>query len=215
MNLAKSIEHTLLRPDTSKTDIKNLCEEAIRSGFYSVSIPPYFVQYAASQLKDSKVIVSTVIGYPFGYSTVVAKVEETKKAINDGAMEIDMVANTAAIRSKDWSYVKNDIESVTTACHMQNRHVKVIIETSYLNEKEITKVCELCNEARVNFVKNTSGYGNPVPDMDSIRLLRQLLQEKIKIVAGGAISSRFLAEQLLSEGAERIGCTESLQIIEE
>src|SRR5437868_1527803 len=156
--LATHIEHTNLKPDCTQDEVIRLCEEAMEHGFYGICISPYFVQLAKKTIKKNPVKIITVIGFPMGYSTVAAKVEETKKAIISGADEVDMVMNIAAFKSGDFATVQNDIQAVTTACHLQNKHVKVIIETAYLNNEEIEKACRICADCEVDFVKTSTGF---------------------------------------------------------
>ena len=158
-SLAAHIEHTLLKPDSTLEQITKLCEEAIQYGFNSVCVAPYFVQHAKKTLKKNDINVVTVVGFPLGYNTVSSKVEETKKAINSGAHEIDMVINISALKSNDIATVQNDIQSVVTACHLQNKICKVIIETCYLNEDEIKLACKICADCEADYVKTSTGYG--------------------------------------------------------
>ena len=146
MELAKYIEHTNLKPDCTKEDIIQLCNEAIEHGFYGVCVSPYYVQLAKKTIGKKPIKLVTVAGFPLGYSTVGAKVEEAKKALISGADEIDMVMNIAAFKSDDIQTVQNDIQSVVTVCHLQNKKVKVIIETAYLTDEEILRACKICND---------------------------------------------------------------------
>ncbi|MFN6082371.1 MAG: deoxyribose-phosphate aldolase, partial [Bacteroidota bacterium] len=156
--LAAHIEHTMLRPDCNQQDIISLCEQAIELQFYAVCVPPYYVQLAKKTIKKAPVKIVTVVGFPLGYSTVASKVEETKKAIISGADEIDMVMNIAAFKAGDYAAVQNDIQAVITACHLQNKQCKVIIETAYLSDEEIEKACRICADCESDFVKTSTGY---------------------------------------------------------
>lgn len=213
MELAKQIEHTNLKPNCSNDDIIKLCEEAIEYGFNGVCVPPYFVQLAKKIIGKNDIKIVTVAGFPLGYSTVGAKVEEAKKAIIGGADEVDMVINIAAFKSDDLQTVQNDIQSVVTVCHLQNKKVKVIIETAYLNEEEITRICKICADCEVDFVKTSTGYANEGASVENVKLMRQILPPKIKIKAAGGIKTRKQAIDLLNAGADIIGCSASINLI--
>lgn len=213
MNLANTIDHTLLKPDCRLEDVTKLCEEAIQFEFHAVCIPPYFIRDAFRILEGSKVKVATVIGFPFGYATTPAKVEEIKRAINDGADEVDVVVNICAIREGDWSYVKSDIDSMTTAAHLKGKIVKVIFETSLLSKEEILKLCEICSDLQVDFVKTSTGL-NGGATIEIIEFLRKTLPEKIKIKASGGIETPAQAIQFLQTGADRLGTSTGVTMVQ-
>lgn len=213
IELAGHIEHTNLKPYCTKEDIKKLCAEALGHHFYGVCVPPYHVQAAKKELNKTGIKIITVVGYPLGYSTVASKVEEAKKAIISGADEVDMVMNIAAFKSGDYATVQNDIQAVTTACHLQNKHIKVIIETAYLTAEEIEKACHICMDCEVDFVKTSTGFADQGAIIDNVLLMRSILPSKIKIKASGGINNHEFATQLLKAGATRIGTSSSLTII--
>lgn len=213
--IAEHIEHTLLKPNSTLEHITQLCEEAIQYGFTGVCVPPYFVQHAKKTLKNSEISVITVVGFPFGYNTVSSKVEETKKAINSGAHEIDTVINIAALKSGDIATVQNDIQSVVTACHLQNKICKVIIETCFLNEEEIKLACKICADCEADYVKTSTGYGTEGATVEAVTLMRKVLPPKIKIKAAGGIKTKAFALALIDAGANRLGCSASISIINE
>lgn len=213
IELAGHIEHTNLKPQCTKQDIIKLCDDAMGHHFYGVCVPPYHVQAAKKELKKSDVKLITVVGFPLGYSTVASKVEEAKKAIISGADEIDMVMNIAAFKSGDYVSVQNDIQAVTTACHLQNKQVKVIIETAYLTNEEIEKACHICMDCEVDFVKTSTGYAAEGATIETIELMRKILPAKIKIKASGGIKNLSFAMDLLNAGATRLGTSSSLAII--
>ncbi|MBC7383656.1 MAG: deoxyribose-phosphate aldolase [Bacteroidia bacterium] len=215
MSLALSIEHTNLKPDCTAEDVINLCNEAVEHGFYAVCVSPYFVQLAKKTIKKNDVKVVTVVGFPFGYNTVSSKVEETKKAITAGAHEVDMVMNIAAFKSGDIASVQNDIQAVVTACHLQNRLVKVIIEICYLNEDEIKLACKLCADCEANFVKTSTGYGTGGATIEAVQLMRKNLPVKIKIKAAGGIRDKAFALALMDAGADRIGSSYGVNLVSE
>ncbi len=213
MELAKQIEHTNLKPDCGNEDIIKLCNEAIEYGFYGVCVPPYFVQLAKKTIGKKDVKIITVAGFPLGYSTVGAKVEEAKKAIISGADEIDMVMNIAAFKSNDYQTVQNDIQSVVTVCHLQNKKIKVIIETAYLNEEEIIKACKICADCEVDYVKTSTGYAPSGAEISYVKLMRETLPTKIKIKAAGGIKTSKQAIDLLNAGADKIGSSNSINLL--
>lgn len=213
IDLARHIEYTNLNPECTKQDIIELCNKAIEHKFYGVCVPPYHVQTAKKELKKSDLKLITVVGFPLGYSTVASKVEEAKKAIISGADEIDMVMNIAAFKSGDYAAVQNDIQAVTTACHLQNKHIKVIIETAYLSAEETEKACHICMDCEVDFVKTSTGYASKGATVEAVALMRKTLPAKIKIKASGGIKDQAFAIELIKAGALRIGTSSSLDII--
>ncbi len=213
MSLANQIDHTILKPDCDLEAIRKLCEEALLFEFASVCIPPYFVKEASNLLGESKIKVTTVIGFPYGYSTISAKVEEIKRAINDGVDEIDAVINICAVKKGDWSYVKNDIESLTLATHLKGKVIKVIFETTLLSEEEILKLCTICGDLKVNFVKTSTGL-NGGATIEIVELLRKNLPKTVKIKASGEIRTAEQAKDLINAGANRIGTSSGVAIIQ-
>lgn len=212
MSLAKYIDHTLLQPDCRRADIIQLCKEAIDHQFCAVCIPPYFVKLASEELEKSPVKVATVIGFPLGYSTTSAKVEEIKRALIDGVDELDVVINLAAVKSGDWSLVETDIDSATRMVHMKGKIIKLIIEASLLNDEELLKLCEICTKIGVNFVKTSTGYfGGATPEV--VKTLRENLPNSIKIKASGGIRSKSDAITLIEQGADRLGSSAGIKIV--
>jgi len=213
MELEKYIEHTNLKPDCTKEDIIKLCNEAIEHGFYGVCVSPYYVQLAKRTIGKKPIKLVTVAGFPLGYSTVGAKVEEAKKALISGADEIDMVMNIAAFKSDDIQTVQNDIQSVVTVCHLQNKKVKVIIETAYLTDEEILRACKICVDCEVDFVKTSTGYASKGADPKTIKLMRAELPTKIKIKAAGGIKTQKQALDLIAAGADIIGTSNGIDLL--
>lgn len=213
LNINEYIEHTILKQDTCAADVKRICAEAIENNFFGVCIPPYFVKEAALLLQNTEVKLITVVGFPLGYQGIAAKVEETKRAIDEGADEIDMVMNVAAFKDKNYNYVKNELLSVCTIARMKNKKLKVIIETALLNDAEIIHACELCEEAEVDFVKTSTGFSSRGASVADIVLMRKNLSPKINIKASGGIKTKEFALQLIEAGATRIGTSCGLEII--
>ncbi len=213
--IAAKIEHTILKQETSFDEVRKVCEEALENGFAGVCIPPFYVSHAKKILDNSKQKVITVVGFPLGYSVTSAKVEETKRAIDDGADEVDMVMNIAAFRDKNFPYVKNDIQSVTTVSQLVNKKVKLIIESGIFSEEDIRAACEIAKEVGVDFVKTSTGFATAGASVEAVKLIRSIVPKKIKIKAAGGIRDRTFAEALLNAGADRLGCTHSLEVIKE
>ncbi|MCF8247341.1 MAG: deoxyribose-phosphate aldolase [Saprospiraceae bacterium] len=213
MDLARYIDATILKPDTTLADIKKLCEDAKKHGFVAVCVPPFFVKDAVKALDGTPVIISTVVGFPMGYSATPAKVEEIKKAIDEGATELDCVINICAVKSKQWSYVRNEIDSMAMACQMRGKTIKLILETGLLTETEIVKLCEIATEVKVNFVKTSTGVNGKGASVKIIESLRKKLPPTIKIKASGGIRDRKFAEELAAAGADRIGTSAGTAIV--
>lgn len=212
MDLAQLIDHTVLLPDCSSEDIEALCEEAHKHRFAAVCVPPYFVRDVVRKLEDSPVRVATVIGFPMGYACTPAKVEEVKRAIEEGVDEVDVVINICAVKNAHWAYVKNDIESMTMATHARGKVIKVIFEVGLLEEEEINQLCEICNQLGVNFVKTSTGL-NGGATVEAVSILREQLNDNIKIKASGGIRNRESAEALIEAGAARLGTSAGTEII--
>lgn len=213
MNLASRIDHTLLKADTSEKEVKKLCAEAKEYGFAAVCIPPYFVRKCKLWLTDTNVKVATVVGFPLGYAHTPAKVEEARRAIDEGADEIDMVINIIALKAGDWNYLKNELTSAATIVQLRGGKLKIILETGLLTENEIIKACELCKEMSVDFVKTSTGTIQPGATVEAVKLLRTNLPKSIKIKASGGIRDKEFAMQLIEAGADRIGTSVGVSLV--
>jgi deoxyribose-phosphate aldolase len=207
------IEHTLLKAEATMAEVEQLCREAEENGFYGVCIAPYYVGPATKLIGSGKTKIITVIGFPFGYSPVSAKVEETKRAFERGAHEVDMVMNLSAFRNEDYNLVKDDIDSVSTIAHMHDKVVKVIIESGILTDAEIAKACELCVETGVDFVKTSTGYAKAGASVEHVKLMRMLLPAKVKIKASGGIRDKAFAQALVEAGAVRLGSSSGVTLV--
>ena len=213
MNIAQYIDHTILAADSKPEAIERLCSEAREFQFSTVCVPPYYVRKASRLLEETDVRISTVIGFPMGFSTTSAKVEEIKRAINDGVDELDVVINICAVKSKDWNYVKNDIDSVTRTAQLKSKIVKIIFEVNLLTKEEILKLCEICNQVEVDFVKTSTEINDKGPSIELVKLLKEKLNKSIKIKAAGGIKSKAEAEGLLAAGADRLGSSLGITIV--
>ncbi len=208
------IDHSLLIADCTSDGIKHLCAQAIEYGLVSVTVPPYYVKEASRLLSDTPTKVATVIGYPMGFSTIPAKVEEIKRAINDGVDELDVVVNLCAVMDNNWNYVKNDIDSTTRISHLRGKIIKIILDTSLLSAKQTQQLCTICNECEVDFVKTSVGSTTQLINTDTVQLLKNNLVSKIKIMATGKISSIDEIAQLIKAGANRIGGLVDLDVLQ-
>jgi len=213
MEIEKYIDHTLLIPNSTSKDIKKLCEEAIQYKFKAVCVPPFHIHTAALALEDVPINVATVVGFPMGYSAIPAKVEEVKRAVNEGVDEIDMVANLAAVKDGKWSHVHNDIDSVTRAAHLKGKTIKVILEMGFLTNDEIRRLCELCVRLGVDYVKTSTGmHGHPAT-VEQVKQLKAIVGNQTKIKAAGGIKSKTAIEEMIRAGASRIGTSSAVNIL--
>jgi deoxyribose-phosphate aldolase len=178
-------------------------------------VPPPLVKNAKSYLKETDVKVATVIGFPFGYSNAKAKIFETQQAIEDGADEMDVVINLIALRGKAWNYLESEIKYIVQAIHKNERLVKVIIESGILTDEEIIQCCEMYAKAEVDFLKTSTGYAEKGATLEAVQLMRKTLPSSVKIKASGGIRNLQFAKQLVGAGADRLGCSASVAIINE
>ena len=213
-NLNKHIEHTLLKQDAKLEDFIKLFNEAKEHQFLGVCINPAYVKLAKEHLKGSDVKVVTVIGFPLGANRSDVKAFETSKAVEDGADEIDMVINVTAIKNKDYNFVVNDIKAVKAAC--QDKPLKVILETDLLEKDEIKKTCELCIEAKADFVKTSTGFvkGGVGAKAEDVKLMYETVSPYgLKVKASGGIRDKEAALKMLEAGAERLGTSSGVKIV--
>ena len=212
--LAGFIEHTLLKPDCSLQDVRRICEEAEQHQFAGVCIPPFFVRDAKRLLREnSKIRVVTVVGFPMGYSAIVAKSEEIKRAVDDGADDIDAVINIAAVKSQNWNHVHHDVDSIARATHLRGRISKLILECGLLTEEELQRACAIALEAGVDFLKTGTGFHGHPATVDMVRMLKIFGNNALKVKAAGGIRTRKTAEALLNAGADRLGTSASVELI--
>lgn len=214
--IARYIDHTNLKPYATKEDIIKLCDEAIQYGFYAVCVNPYRVKLAKDYLsgKGADVRVASVIGFPLGATPTEVKVFEAKKALDDGADELDMVINIGALKDGDYEYVKRDIEEVVKVAHEKGAKVKVIIETCYLTDEEKVKACELAKEAGADFVKTSTGFGTGGATVEDVRLMRKVVGPEMGVKASGGIRTYEQAVAMIEAGANRIGTSSGVKIVE-
>ena len=212
MNYNKMIDHTVLKADTPLETVKRICDEAMEYGFASVCINPCHVAYCADYLKDSDVNVCTVIGFPLGANTSATKAFETKDAIANGADEIDMVMNIGALKDKNYDLVRDDVKAVVDAAN--GTLVKVILETCLLTEEEIKKACELCVEAKADFVKTSTGFSTRGATIEDVKIMKAAVQGKAKVKAAGGVRTHEDMVKIVEAGADRIGTSAGCSLVE-
>ncbi|MCU6746238.1 deoxyribose-phosphate aldolase [Faecalicatena acetigenes] len=203
MDIAKKIDHTMLKADATKESIIRYCKEAKEHGFASVCVNTCHAALVASELKGTKIKTCCVVGFPLGAMMTTAKAFEASEAVKAGAAEIDMVINIGAIKDKDWDCVRDDIKAVVDAS--KPAIVKVIIETCLLTEEEKVKACQLSEEAGAAFVKTSTGFSTGGATVEDIKLMKKTVGDRLQIKASGGIRTRTFAEDLIDAGADRIG----------
>ncbi|MFW3542210.1 deoxyribose-phosphate aldolase [Staphylococcus caprae] len=211
MNKAKYIDHTLLKPDSTREQIDTIIEEAKIYQFKSVCINPSHVAYAAQKLKETDVLVCTVIGFPLGANTTNAKIFETEEAIKNGASEIDMVINIGALKDKRYDDVQKDIEGVIGAAN--GKTVKVIIETVLLTDEEKVIACELAEKAGADFVKTSTGFAGGGATPEDVKLMKDTVGDRLEVKASGGVRNLEDFNKMIEAGATRIGASAGVQII--
>jgi deoxyribose-phosphate aldolase len=212
-DLARQIDHTLLRPDATVGEIERLCAEARAHGFASVCVNSCHVPLAVRLLEGTEVRVCATIGFPLGGASSEAKVAETERATADGAREVDMVMNIGWLKSGLDREVENDIRLVAQSAHRTGAICKVILETGLLDREEKLRACALASQAGADYVKTSTGFGHGGATTDDIRLMRQAVGGRIGVKASGGIRTRQDALAMLAAGASRIGASASVAIV--
>lgn len=211
MHLNKFIDHTLLSANATSADIEKLCEEAITHKFYAVCVNSSYIRTAKARLKDSEVKIAATVGFPLGAMNAQAKEEEARQAVFDGADEIDMVLNIGFLKDGRNEEVQVEIEAIKKT--IGTKMLKVIIETCYLNEKEIRQACELALKAGADFVKTSTGFGSRGASLEDIKIMKEVAGGKMKIKASGGIRDAAAAREYIDLGVERIGTSSGIKII--
>jgi deoxyribose-phosphate aldolase len=214
-NLAHKIDHTLLKPDATPDEIKELCIEAKKYSFASVCVNPGYVSLCSELLKGSEVRVCTVVGFPLGSTTTEVKKFETEQALKNGATEIDMVINVGRLKQGDYEYVENDVMQVVKAAKSGHALCKVIIETALLTDQEKVRACLICKKAGADFVKTSTGFSKGGATVGDVALMKYVVGEGIGVKASGGIRSKEDAEAMIASGADRIGASASVKIVTE
>lgn len=213
--IAKMIDHSLLRPEMTDMEIIEECNVAKYFNVKAVCVRPLDVNKCRELLKNTDILICAVVGFPHGNSAIETKLYEAEMAIADGAVELDLVIPIGKARSGDWEYVKKEVGIITEAAHKRNAIIKVIFENAYLNEKEKIKCCEICSELKVDFAKTSTGYAPSGATLDDIKLMRKYCSPEIEIKAAGGIRTLddFLA--FYEAGSTRMGTRSTKTILEE
>jgi deoxyribose-phosphate aldolase len=211
--LADLIDHTLLKPNATAADIDTLCDEASEYGFTAVCLNPCWIARAARRLRGSEVTVASVVGFPLGANVAAIKAMEARRALRDGAREIDMVINIGALKSGDHDLVRRDIAGVSDACREVGAVNKVIIEACYLSDEEKVVACRLAQLAHADFVKTSTGFGPGGATVFDVALMRETVGLKMGVKAAGGIGTADDARAMISAGANRIGASAGIRIV--
>ncbi len=212
-DLARYIDHTLLKPDVGPEDIDRICTEAREYAFASVCVNPVWVKRCASHLRGSGVKVTSVVGFPLGANAPETKVLETRRALRDGAREIDMVLNIGAMKARDHDLVGRDISGVVDACREVGAISKVILETGILTDEEKVIASRLAHEARADFIKTSTGFGHGGATLFDVALMREAVGPTMGIKASGGIHTAEEARGMIEAGATRIGASAGIAIV--
>ena len=213
MKINKYIDHTLLKAPSTSKQIRELCLQAKEYDFASVCVNTCYVALAKEILQDTDVKVCCVVGFPLGAMATVSKAFETKQAVKDGATEIDMVINIGAAKEENWKYVEDDIRAVVEAA--QGNVVKVIIETCLLTDEEKVQACKCAINAKAHFVKTSTGFSTAGATIEDVKLMRKTVKDKCLVKAAGGVRNLKDAMAMIEAGADRLGCSAGITIMEE
>jgi len=211
-NINRFIEHTNLKPTITGKDVDQLIKEAKEYEFVGVCVPPFWVKRASREIDEADIQLVTVAGFPLGYNMTETKVEEIKLAIRDGADEIDLVMNVSAVKD-GMPWPKIEFAKCSKLVHDHYKIIKVIIETALLTEEEIIKVCRLCADAGVDYVKTSTGFASAGAQVEHIKLMRETLPSNVGIKASGGIKTYEQAKAMLDAGADRLGTSSGIEIV--
>ncbi len=211
--LSVYIDHTLLKPASSKRQIEQLCNEALEYHFKAVCVPPSYVSFCAAVLNRSEVEIATVIGFPYGYHSTASKLTEIYQAAEEGAHEADIVIQIAALLNGELQVVESELDTLINACKKHKLTSKIIIETGLLSKEQISAVCGICAKYQADFVKTSTGVNAGGAVLETVQFMREILPDNIKIKASGGIKTAEQANTFINAGAKRIGTSSGLQII--
>lgn len=212
--LANMIDHTLLKPFASKNMFEKLCEEAKKYNFKMVAINPAQTILCKQYLKDTHIHVGAAIGFPLGQTTIECKIYETKDAIAKGADEIDYVINISELKNKNYGYIEKEMERLVKVCRENNVISKVIFENCYLTNEEKEILCKIALEVKPDFIKTSTGFGTGGATLEDVKLMKSIVKDEVKIKAAGGIRSLDAALKMIEAGAQRIGTSSGVEIIE-
>jgi len=210
-DIASYIDYTLLRPGCQRSEIEALCQTAVARGYAAVCVPPYYVSDARRYIPpESPVRIATVIGFPHGMHLTETKRTEAQLALHTGAHELDMVINLAAYFSGDKSYVRAELQSLVQLVEAHQAILKVILETAYLSPSQVVELCQMCAEAGVHYMKTSTGFAPKGADIETVRLMREVLPPNVQVKASGGIRTVEMARAFIEAGASRIGTSTAL-----
>jgi deoxyribose-phosphate aldolase len=213
--IATRIDHSLLGPTLTDSDLRSGCDLAARYGVASVCIKPYAVPLARAALAGTRVAVGTTIGFPHGGHTTETKLDESHRAMDAGATELDMVVNIGQILGGDWSPVRDEIGAIVEAAHARDALVKVIFENCYLAPEHITRLCHICGEVNADFVKTSTGYGTGGATRDDLILMRQAAPSHVKLKAAGGVRTLDALIEVVGLGCDRVGLSRTADMLDE
>jgi deoxyribose-phosphate aldolase len=213
--LAKMIDHTLLKAFISNEDLKKHCEDAIKYGFKTVAINNAQVSFCKKILEGTDILCDAAVGFPLGQSTIETKVFETKDVIKKGAKEVDYVINIVELKNRNFSYIEDEMERIVDVCNREGIVSKVIFETCYLTDDEKRKLCEIALKVRPTFIKTSTGFGTGGATINDVKLMKECVGDNIKIKASGGIRNIDDALSMIAAGASRLGTSQGVKIIEE
>ena len=214
-DLAQMVDHTQLRAYAVKEDFEKLCKEAADYGFKMVAINSYPVELCSKLLKGTGVHVGAAIGFPLGQTTIENKVHETKQAIEDGADEIDYVINIGRLKEKDYDYIEKEMAEIVKVCRENNILSKVIFENCYLTDEEKIKVSEIAAKVKPDFIKTSTGFGTGGATLEDVKLMKSIVKDEVKVKAAGGIRDLDTFLAMVEAGAERIGTSAGIEIMNE
>lgn len=213
--LAKMIDHTLLKPFISNEDLRKHCEDAIKYNFKTVAINNAPVPFCKGLLEGTDILCDAAVGFPLGQSTIETKVFETQDIIKKGAGEVDYVINIVEVKNGNWAYIEDEMKRIVDVCNENNVVSKVILETCYLTDDEKVKICEIALKVKPTFIKTSTGFGTGGATVEDIKLMKKCVGDSIKIKASGGIKTVEDAFSMIEAGASRIGTSQGVKIIEE
>jgi len=214
-NINEYIEHTNLKPTLNYDDMDRLVAEALQYNFAGICVPPYWVKKVRRDLGKAPVQLVTVVGFPLGYNRAEVKMQEIESALKEGANELDIVVNLTAIKSKAYPWIKQEMSWFSKVIHEHEAMMKVILETAYLNEQEIIETTKVCVDAGVDFMKTSTGFAPEGATVEHVKLLHEITPDTVGVKASGGIRSYEKALAMIKAGAERIGTSSGVKIMEE
>lgn len=213
--LAKLFDHTYLKANASEKEMRKLCDEAKSIGTAMVAVNSCQTAFCKNELKGTDIHVGAAISFPLGQTTLAVKLFETEDAIANGADEIDYVINQTELKNGNWDYIKEEMEKITEICRKHHVISKVIFENCYLTKEEIAKLAEIAKEVKPDFIKTSTGFGTGGATVEDVQLMKSIVKNEVKVKAAGGIRDWKTCQAMIEAGAERIGTSSSLKILEE